>query len=64
MDVNVNAVDELMQRFPKADLIHGHTHRLNTHTNNNFTRHVLGDWSQTKGNGIKIEKTLSRFEVS
>lgn len=64
MDVNPNAVKELMKKYPSADLIHGHTHQLNTHVEKKFTRYVLGDWSNTQGNGIEITDQLSRFEIS
>lgn len=64
MDVNQAAVNELMVKYPDADLIHGHTHRLNTHIEPTFTRHVLGDWSNTQGNAIEITDKLSRLEVS
>jgi len=64
MDVNQAAVNELMEKYPDADLIHGHTHRLNTHIEPTFTRHVLGDWSNTQGNAIEITDKLSRLEIS
>jgi len=64
MDVNQSAVNELMVKYPDADLIHGHTHRLNTHIETTFTRHVLGDWSNTQGNAIEITDKLSRLEIS
>ena len=64
MDVNQAAVNELMEKYPDADLIHGHTHRLNTHIEPRFTRHVLGDWSNTQGNAIEITDKLSRLEIS
>ncbi len=65
MDVNPQTVNELMAKYPDADLIHGHTHRLNTHVEKAFTRYVLGDWSDSKGNAIKItSQSLSRLEIS
>ena len=64
MDVNQAAVNELMVKYPDADLIHGHTHRLNTHIETTFTRHVLGDWSNTQGNAIEITDKLSRLKIS
>lgn len=64
MDVNPQAVNELMLKYPGADLIHGHTHRLNTHTEKTFTRYVLGDWSNTQGNAIEITDKLNRLEIS
>lgn len=48
MDVNQTAVEQLMAKHNVDLLIHGHTHRPNTHhfTSNskNMTRIVLGDW--------------------
>ncbi|MDC0904302.1 UDP-2,3-diacylglucosamine diphosphatase [Candidatus Thioglobus sp.] len=64
MDVNQSAVNELMKKYPNANLIHGHTHRLNTHIEPTFTRHVLGDWSNTQANAIEITDKLSRLEIS
>ena len=64
MDVNPGAVKELMKKYPGADLIHGHTHRLNTHIEKKFTRYVLGDWSNTQGNAIEITNQLNRLEIS
>ena len=64
MDVNPGAVNKLMKKYPGADLIHGHTHRLNTHVEQTFTRYVLGDWSQLQGNAIEITDKLSRLEIS
>lgn len=64
MDVNKTAVSQLMQKYPNANLIHGHTHRLDTHVNNDFTRYVLGDWSNNQGNAIEISHQLNRLEIS
>jgi len=63
MDVNPGAVNELMKKYPGADLIHGHTHRLNTHVEQKFTRYVLGDWSNTQGSAIKLADELSWLEI-
>jgi len=62
MDVNPKAVKELMQKYPGANLIHGHTHRLNTHREKSFTRYVLGDWHKT-GNAISIINSVRRLEI-
>jgi len=64
MDVNQQATDLLMSEYPDHDLIHGHTHRQNTHTMKNYTRYVLGDWSQNKGNAIKLSESLERLEIN
>jgi len=62
MDVNPKTVQELMKKYPGANLIHGHTHRLNTHREKNFTRYVLGDWHET-GNAISIVNSVRRLEI-
>jgi len=64
MDVNQQATDLLMSEYPDHDLIHGHTHRQNTHTMKNYTRYVLGDWSQNKGNAIKLSGGLEWLEIN
>jgi len=64
MDVNQQATDLLMSKYPDHDLIHGHTHRQNTHTMKKYTRHVLGDWSQNKGNAIKLGNSLEWLEIN
>ena len=64
MDVNQQATDLLMSEYPDHDLIHGHTHRQNTHTMKNYTRYVLGDWSQNKGNAIKLGDSLEWLEIN
>jgi len=64
MDVNKQATDLLMSEYPDHDLIHGHTHRQKTHTMKNYTRYVLGDWSQNKGNAIKLSESLEWLEIN
>ena len=64
MDVNQQATDLLMSEYPGHDLIHGHTHRQNTHTMKNYTRYVLGDWSQNKGNAIKLSDGLEWLKIN
>ena len=64
MDVNQAATHLLMSNYPGFDLIHGHTHRQKTHTEENYTRHVLGDWSSTRGNAIKIKDKLEWLEIN
>ena len=48
MDVNQNAVEQLMEKHGADVLIHGHTHRPNTHhfivNGKPMKRIVLGDW--------------------
>ena len=64
MDVNQSAVDELMTKYPNADLIHGHTHRQNTHKMERYTRYVLGDWKNNQGNAIKLGESLEWLEIN
>ena len=63
MDVNQGAVDALMANYPDANLIHGHTHRQNTHTSKTYTRYVLGDWSSMAGNAIALDESLEWLEI-
>ena len=64
MDVNQAATDLLMSNYPGFDLIHGHTHRQKTHTEEKYIRYVLGDWSNAKGNAIKITDKLEWLEIN
>ncbi len=64
MDVNTATVNQLMQKYPSANLIHGHTHRLDTHVHDGFTRYVLGNWSNNQGNAVEINHQLNRLEIS
>jgi UDP-2,3-diacylglucosamine hydrolase len=63
MDVNQLTVDKLMSKYPEYNLIHGHTHRQNTHTMDGYTRYVLGDWDHGKGNAIKLSESLEWLEI-
>ena len=64
MDVNQEATDLLMSKYPGFDLIHGHTHRQKTHIHDKYSRYVLGDWSNAKGNAIKITDKLEWLEIN
>jgi len=64
MDVSQSTVDQLMASHPNANLIHGHTHRQNTHPMDTYTRYVLGDWSNKQGNAIKLGDTLEWIEIN
>lgn len=58
MDVNLQAVTDMMDEYQVETLIHGHTHRPAIHTMpNNKRRIVLGDWHD-KGWEITINNTL------
>ena len=47
MDVTPTAIQEFFAEHRIDLLIHGHTHRPNTHQINSGTRIVLGDWHKT-----------------
>jgi len=64
MDVNIDTVDKFMLNYPGADLIHGHTHRKRTHTNDKYKRYVLGDWYVDIGNAIKLGNDLDFIEIN
>ena len=64
MDVNQATTDLLMTNYPGFDLIHGHSHRQKTHTEEKYIRYVLGDWSNAKGNAIKITDKLEWLEIN
>ena len=64
MDVNQEATDLLMSNYSGFDLIHGHTHRQKTHIEEKYTRYVLGDWANDKGNAIKITDELEWLEIN
>jgi UDP-2,3-diacylglucosamine hydrolase len=64
MDVNQETTDLLMSNYSGFDLIHGHTHRQKTHIEEKYTRYVLGDWSNAKGNAIKITNKLEWLEIN
>ena len=64
MDVNQKTTDLLMSNYKDFDLIHGHTHRQKTHIEEKYTRYVLGDWSSTKGNAIKMADKLEWLEIN
>lgn len=62
MDVTEEAVNNAFKTHGVKQMIHGHTHRQNTHQHEgNCTRYVLNDWHTTNsimkvdGNGIKIK---------
>jgi len=63
MDVNPQTVQDVFEHYQVNLMIHGHTHRLNTHVEKEFTRYVLGDWATNAGNAIKIDGELSWLEI-
>ena len=64
MDVNQETTDLLMSNYLGFDLIHGHTHRQKTHIEDKYKSYVLGDWSNAKGNAIKITDKLEWLEIN
>jgi UDP-2,3-diacylglucosamine hydrolase len=62
IDANEKTVKSVVERnLPIQILIHGHTHRQNTHQYKAFTRFVLGDWKKNQGNYL-IWKESEGFE--
>jgi UDP-2,3-diacylglucosamine hydrolase len=49
MDVNAEAVTDLMAASGATLMIHGHTHRPDRHRLPEGERIVLGDWTDTSG---------------
>jgi UDP-2,3-diacylglucosamine hydrolase len=66
MDVNLDAVHELLRQYHYPRLIHGHTHRLAKHLHHidgqTCERWVLGDWD-TKANALHCDNTCASWEV-
>lgn len=57
MDVTQEAVLNAFKKYDVKLMIHGHTHRQDTHHyENNFVRYVLGDWESTNSI-MKVDKT-------
>lgn len=44
LDASPQGIANVRKQFNPSYLIHGHTHRLNIHREDSFTRVVLGDW--------------------
>ncbi len=65
MDVNANAVADMMRQHGVRRLIHGHTHRPDTHAfdldGQPATRIVLGDWFE-QGSALWFEGGEYRLE--
>jgi UDP-2,3-diacylglucosamine hydrolase len=65
MDVNLDAVHELLRRNAYPRLIHGHTHRPAKHVHHvdgqACTRWVLGDWD-SKANALRCDQSGIRWE--
>lgn len=66
MDVNSDAVDQVMSKHQVKTLIHGHTHRPNRHQHKQGERIVLGDWHD-KGWYVKWDSSdlqLKHFDIA
>jgi UDP-2,3-diacylglucosamine hydrolase len=66
MDVNSEAVDQVMSKHQVKTLIHGHTHRPNRHQHKQGERIVLGDWHD-KGWYVKWDTSdlqLKHFDIA
>lgn len=64
IDVNAEAVAQAFLDNGVEQMIHGHTHRPQTHRTDRGTRIVLGDWSASKGWCVRSENgecTLESF---
>ncbi len=66
MDVNCDAVHELLRQHHYPRLIHGHTHRPAKHLHHldghTCERWVLGDWD-SKANALRYDKSGVRWET-
>jgi len=60
MDVTEEAVISAFEKYSVQQMIHGHTHRQNTHQyktdQGNATRYVLGDW-HTTSSIMRVDKS-------
>ena len=66
MDVNQQAVEDIIRKHKVDVLLHGHTHRPNVHTvdlgNRKAKRIVLGDWYE-HGSVVRWDDNGPRLEV-
>jgi UDP-2,3-diacylglucosamine hydrolase len=66
MDVNCDAVNELLRRYHYPRLVHGHTHRPAKHLHQMdgraCERWVLGDWDN-KANALRCDAQGIRWEI-
>lgn len=66
MDVNTDAVADMLRAHRYPRMIHGHTHRLKHHLHtvdgHSCERWVLGDWHET-GNALRCDETGCRMEM-
>ncbi len=66
MNVNCDAVNDLLRQHHYPRLIHGHTHRLARHVHHlddhTCERWVLGDWD-TRANALRCDSSGAAWEV-
>ena len=66
MDVNLDAVADLLRKYHYPRMIHGHTHRLKRHLHrvdgHSCERWVLGDWHST-GNALRCDVVGCSWET-
>ena len=66
MDVNLDAVSEVMQQNNTNILIHGHVHKRGIHqvelNGEKGVRYVLGDWDSNKDGVIRVD-SAGEFEL-
>ena len=59
MDVTTSAVEAAFEKYGVRQMIHGHTHRQNTHQHGDNVRYVLGDWEKTNSIMTVTESGIS-----
>jgi len=63
MDVNAEAVEQVMVQYQAKRLIHGHTHRQNIHSlAPEKERIVLGEWHPNQGSVLVVKQDSVTFE--
>jgi UDP-2,3-diacylglucosamine hydrolase len=55
LDVSVRLVEKWVKKYQVKTVIHGHTHKQQTHKQKNYTRVVLSDW---------YKKNISYYKVT
>ncbi|HID46852.1 MAG TPA: UDP-2,3-diacylglucosamine diphosphatase [Chromatiaceae bacterium] len=67
MDVNQQAVEAIMRKHGVRRLIHGHTHRPQTHTfdldSHQAERIVLTDWQATASGALQVETDSGKMRT-
>lgn len=66
MDANEVAIESAFVRHQASLMVHGHTHRLATHTHTanatTCTRFVLGDWKETNSGGNFLSLSQGQWQ--